>query len=38
MEELVGRQENKFLKYLTYLAGAAVITIVTGILFATGVH
>ncbi len=38
VEELVGKQENKFIKYLTYLAGATVITIITGILSATGVH
>jgi len=38
VEELVGKQENKLMKYFMYVAGAVVITIITGILSATGVH
>ncbi len=35
VEELVGKQENRFMKYLTYLTGATVITIIAGVLPAT---
>ena len=38
VEELIGKQENKLLKYLVYVGGAGIIAIITVILSVTGVH